>query len=320
MKPQKILVTGAGGFIGSHLCEKLLSLGYQVSGIDCMGGNDNWIKEKNIASCLQHPQFTFIKANLLEYNLPSLLNGVDVIYHLAATAGVRSCWGNNFLPYINNNILATQNLLEAAKGLNLKKFILASTSSVYGITSGPTREDHPTVPLSPYGVTKLAAEHMAAIYQKEFKIPITVLRYFTVYGPRQRPDMAFHIFIKSLLSGQEIKIYGDGRQIRDFTYVKDVINGTIKAMYYPLHGTVFNIGGNTRASVNDIINMLKNITGCCANITYITAQPGEPKQTWADISKTTKSLNYLPNTQLKDGLVAQLKYIKELYGSNLSYG
>lgn len=320
MKSQKILVTGAGGFIGSHLCEKLLSLGYQVTGIDCMGGRNNWIKEKNIASCLQHPQFTFIKANLLEYDLPSLLKGVDVIYHLAATAGVRSSWGKDFLPYVNNNILATQNLLEAAKGHNLKKFILASTSSVYGITSGPTREDHPTHPLSPYGITKLAAEHMAAIYQKEFKIPITVLRYFTVYGPRQRPDMAFHIFIKSLLSGQEIKIYGDGRQIRDFTYIEDIINGTINAMYYSIHGTVFNIGGNTRASVNDIINMLKNITGCYANVTYITAQPGEPKQTWADLTKTTKSLNYLPNTKLKDGLVAQLKYIKELYGPNLSYG
>lgn len=308
-----VLVTGAAGFIGSHLSEKLLDRGYQVTGIDYMGEPNEWIKEKNIADILKHPNFTFVKADLLHMDLHSLLHGVDIIYHLAATPGVRASWGRKFSSYLNNNIQATQLLLEAAKERSLKKFILASTSSIYGIIYGPTGEEHYPRPLSPYGVTKLAAEHLAGIYHRELALPITVLRFFTVYGPRQRPDMAFHRFIKSILTGTPIKIYGDGGQIRDFTYVSDIVEANLKAMRLPEHGNVFNLGGNTRVSVNDVIKLLETMTGCKARVSFQPPQPGEPRETWADITKAATCLNYRPQTVLEDGLAAQIAYIKELY-------
>lgn len=309
---RKILVTGAAGFIGSHLCEKLINQGFLVTGIDNMVPN-TWIKEKNILNIQNHSNFTLIKADLLQIDLSSLLQGVDVVYHLAATPGVRSSWGRNFQPYLNNNIQTTQLLLETAKDVPLKKFILASTSSIYGAVHGPTREDHEPRPLSPYGVTKLASEQLAAIYCREFGLPLTVLRFFTVYGPRQRPDMAFHRFIKSILAGTEIKVYGNGNQIRDFTYVADIVEGNLKAMCYPKHGTVFNLGGNTKASVNESILLLEDIIGLSAKVLYHPAQPGEPKETWADTSKAKNSLNYQPKTTLKEGLLAEVEYIRELH-------
>ncbi len=311
-----ILVTGAAGFIGSHLCTSLLARGCRVTAVDYMGEPNAWIKEKNIAPLLQHPQMKLFRNDLLQLELPALLKDIEVVYHLAATPGVRTSWGKDFLPYLHNNIQATQYLLEAAKGCPLKKFILASTSSVYGAVHGPADEDRLPSPLSPYGVTKLAAEHLAAIYHREFGLPLTTLRFFTVYGPRQRPDMAFHIFIKSLLANKDITVYGDGCQVRDFTFVADIVQANIAAMDYPKHGTVFNLGGNTRASVNEIISLLAEITGRTPKINYQPAQPGEPKETWANISKAANCLNYRPATTLKDGLLAEVDYINELYKSS----
>lgn len=308
---KKILVTGAAGFIGSHLCEKLLSRGCLVTGIDNMVPN-RWIKEKNINGVLRHPNFTFVKADLLQTELTWMLNGVDAVCHLAATPGVRSSWGKKFLPYLHNNIQATQVLLEAAKDSRLKKFILASTSSVYGDADGPLVEEHFPGPISPYGVTKLAAEHLAGVYHQAFGLPLTVLRFFTVYGPRQRPDMAFHRFIRSLLAGSEIKVYGDGNQVRDFTYISDIVEGCIKALDFPEQGHIFNLGGNTRASVNEVIGILAKITGEKAKVSYLPAEPGEPKKTWADISKAADCLNYCPRTVLETGLRKEIAYIEEL--------
>jgi len=311
---EKILVTGAAGFIGSHLCETLLAKGFSVIGIDCFQA-PAWVKEKNIASLISNPDFKLIRGDLLELELPVILDGVHVIYHLAATAGVRASWGTNFQTYIRNNIKSTQLLLETAKGRRyLKKFILASTSSVYGATDGPAREDHPLRPLSPYGVTKLAGEHLAAIYHREFGLPLTILRFFTVYGVRQRPDMAFHRLIKAVLAGEEFKVYGDGGQIRDFTNISDIVDGNIKAMNLASHGNVYNLGGTSRASLNDVISLVQKITGIEARIKYIPEQPGEPRETWANISSATRDLKYSPTIALKDGLHAEIAYIKELYG------
>lgn len=308
-----ILVTGAAGFIGSHLCEMLLQQGGQVTAVDYMGEPNAWIKEKNIAGLSGRPGFTLLKKDLLQADLPALLAGVDAVFHLAATPGVRASWGREFSAYLNNNIQVTQLLLEAAKGRPLKKVVLASTSSVYGNVHGPAGEEQYPRPLSPYGVTKLAAEHLAAIYHREFGLPLTVLRYFTVYGPRQRPDMAFHRFIKAILTGDAIKVYGDGSQVRDFTYVADIVEGTAKAIDCPEHGTVFNLGGNTRACVNEVIKMLAEISGRPARVTYLPDQPGEPHETWADITKAGGYLNYRPKMALRDGLAAEVKYIRELY-------
>lgn len=310
---KNVLVTGAGGFIGSHLCENLLRRGHRITAIDSMDGPNRWIKEKNILSIAKNPNCLFIRANLLDADLSSLLESIDVVFHLAATPGVRTCWGSNFSPYLDNNIMATQVLLEAAKDYPLKKFVLASTSSIYGSVQGPTDEEYRPNPLSPYGVTKLAAEHLALIYQREFSLPLTTIRYFTVYGPRQRPDMAFHRFIKSMLSGTDITVYGDGNQMRDFTYVTDAVEATILAMSSPVHGNVFNAGSSTRTSVNEIIWTMANITERKAKIIYQPAQPGEPKETWADIGKITRELGYLPRTNLEEGLRAEVAYIKDLY-------
>lgn len=309
----RILVTGAAGFIGSHLCEKLLGMGYRVTGIDCFR-EPAWIKEKNAASLIGEPDFTLIRGDILDLELPSILDGINIIFHLAATPGVRSSWGKNFSSYARNNIQSTQALLEAARGRRyLKKFILASTSSVYGAVNGPAKEDMMPRPLSPYGVTKLAGEHLAAIYQREFHLPLTILRYFTVYGPRQRPDMAFHRLIKAALTEVEFTVYGDGCQIRDFTNVADIVEGNIKAMKLAGHGTVYNLGGRSRASLNEIIGMVREITGKETSVRYVPASPGEPRETWADISGAARDLRYSPETQLKTGLADQIEYIRELY-------
>jgi len=310
---KKVLVTGASGFIGSHLCERLLEQGYEVTGIDNMDEPNSWIKAKNLACVLTYPNFTFIKADLINADLPALIRGFDTVCHLAATPGVRTSWGRSFASYLNNNILATQLLLEAAKKNPPQKIILASTSSVYGEVIGPAAEELCPRPLSPYGVTKLAAEQLGAVYHREFSLPLTILRFFTVYGPRQRPDMAFHRFIKSLLERNEIKVYGDGNQKRDFTYITDIINGSINAMHLPDNGAVFNLGGNTIASLNEVIMMLENITGLTARVSYGKPRPGEPKETWADISRAARFLNYSPVTGLVQGLTEEVNYIKDLY-------
>lgn len=246
----KILVTGAAGFIGSHLCEELLKdKKHNVIGIDdFIGPTPFSLKLKNLKNLLPEKRFTFIKENLLTADLASLLEGVDVIFHLAAIPGVRSSWGNHFHPYAAHNIQALQRLLEACREHSIQTFVFASTSSVYGEKQGKVSENTSLSPLSPYGVTKLTGEKLCHVYKQSFGIPIVILRFFTVYGPRQRPDMAFHRLIKQHLQQKPLTIFGDGQQSRDFTYISDCVKGITAVLGKPhLIGETVNIGGAERA-------------------------------------------------------------------------
>ena len=304
----KALVTGCAGFIGSHLVDKVLSSGYKVIGIDCLTDYySRAIKEGNIAVALEHKDFEFIEEDILEIDrFPS----VDCVFHLAAQAGVRASWGSSFEIYTRNNIEATQKLLEFYKSRKIKKFVFASSSSVYGDAKLPMKEDSILKPVSPYGVTKLAGENLCYLYWKNYNIPTVSLRYFTVYGPRQRPDMAIHKFVRAILDGEEIVVYGDGEQTRDFTYVGDVIEANLLAANSDLVGETFNIGGGSRISVNDLIKLIEKITGKTAKIEYMEKQKGDAKDTLADITKTTKLLKWAPKTKIEEGLRRQMKWMK----------
>lgn len=312
----KILVTGAAGFIGSHLCEQLLTKPTnEVIGVDTfIGPTPEILKRQNIKNLVQHARFQLIEADLLSIDLESLLLGVDVIYHLAGMPGVRSSWGKDFDPYVTNNILVTQRLLEAVKNKPVKKFIYASTSSVYGEKTGKVSENAYLTPLSPYGITKLTGEHLCQVYMKSYNIPLIIVRFFTVYGPRQRPDMAFHRFIAQILQGKPVTIFGDGTQSRDFTYISDCINGLLPLCYQEgLIGQTINIGGKERATVNEVIAMIENITEKQANFLFSARVSGEPTQTWADISNAEKLVNYNPKIKLTEGLTKEVDYIRSIY-------
>ncbi len=333
-----VLVTGVAGFIGSHLAERLVAEGYEVIGVDCFTDYyPRWMKERNIKNLLGHERFTFLEADLQDLDLVALLRGdwpaerwpltdgdrgqvslvrgrpVDYVCHLAAQAGVRASWGCSFEVYTRNNVLATQRLLEAAKEVPLKKFVYASSSSVYGDAEAyPTSEDITPRPVSPYGVTKLAGEHLCILYHKNFGIPTIALRYFTVYGPRQRPDMAFHKFIRAMLSGEEITVYGDGKQTRDFTYVDDAVQGTLLAMQSEVESGVFNIGGGSRVSVNEVLQMLEEIVGKKARVRYVASQKGDVQHTSADVGNAHLYLGYTPETTLECGLAKQIAWMHSM--------
>lgn len=308
----KALVTGCAGFIGSHLTDKLLEGGYKVIGIDCFTDYyPRQFKEKNLENALKNDNFALIEKDILDLDLDSVLS-VDYVFHEAAQAGVRKSWGKDFRVYMNNNIFVTQKLLEACKGKNIKKFIFASSSSVYGDSELPMKEDYCPMPLSPYGVSKLACESLCHLYWKNYRVPAVSLRYFTVYGERQRPDMAFHRFIKGMLNGEQIEVYGDGNQTRDFTYVGDILKGIMLAAECDTEGEVFNIGGGSRVSVNKILRMIEDIMGKKANVKYIQVQKGDVRHTYADISRAER-IGYEPRTKLGEGLAKEIKWIKKLY-------
>ncbi|MDI6704305.1 MAG: NAD-dependent epimerase/dehydratase family protein [bacterium] len=308
----KCLVTGVAGFIGSHLAERLIDLDYEVIGIDSfLDYYPREIKEGNIANLLSKKGFTFIEGDLLQVNLRDMIRDVDYIFHEAAQAGVRASWGQDFSIYVNCNILATQRLLEAAKGSNVKRFIYASSSSVYGDTDTlPMKEDSILKPISPYGVTKLAAENLCYLYFKEFGVPTISLRYFTVYGERQRPDMAFHRFIKATFNNEECIIYGDGNQTRDFTYIKCAIQANISAMESPVVGEVFNIGGGSQITLNGAIEILERVMGKKVRLRYIESQKGDVRHTYADTQKARELLKYRPESNLEEGLLKEVEWIK----------
>lgn len=312
----RILVTGAAGFIGSHLCAKLLeNVDIEVVGVDTfIGPTPKDIKVANLPELINHPRFTFIEVDLMKADIDDLLSQVEVVYHLAGMPGVRSSWGNDFNDYVTNNINLTQKLLESAKNIPLKKFIYASTSSIYGEKSGMVKEDEYPLPLSPYGLTKLAGEHLCNVYRHSYNIPIVIVRFFTVYGPGQRPDMAFHRFIKQILTGEPLTIFGDGTQSRDFTYISDCVEG-ISKIYDKDHvvGTYMNIGGKERASVNEVIGMIEELTGKKANKKILPKVSGEPKHTWADITNAKKLIGYEPKVTLREGIAKEIEYIKKIY-------
>lgn len=309
------LVTGAAGFIGSHLAERLARDGHHVIGVDCFTDYYPRIyKQSNLETVLASPRFQLREVDLLRVDLAGLLDGVDYIFHEAAQAGVRACWGDNFQVYVDNNILATQKLLEACRQNKPKKLIYASTSSIYGhAESDATPETAMPRPISPYGVSKLAGEHLCQLYAANFQVPILILRYFTVYGPRQRPDMAFHIFVKAMLQNQEISIFGDGNQSRDFTYIEDAVEANVLAMQSDATGEIFNVGGGSRVTMNETLTLLQEIAGVGPLIRYREKLKGEALRTAADISKAAKILGYAPRHGLRDGLTKEVDWLRNWY-------
>jgi UDP-glucuronate 4-epimerase len=307
----KCLVTGCAGFIGSHLSERLVADGHSVVGVDAF--SDYYaprLKEANLAALHPQPAFRPVRGSLLELDLAPLLDGVDVVFHLAAQAGVRPSWGRAFRVYMDANILATQRLLEAARERPLRRLVYASSSAVYGGSELPKREESPTRPLSPYGVSKLAAEHLCGLYAAAYGLPTISLRYFTVFGPRQRPDMAFHRFIRAMRADRPVPIFGDGRQTRDFTFVRDIVDATCRAAEAPTPaGEVVNVAGGSRVELGAVIGELERLTGRTARLESATGAPGEMPHTYADIRRASDLLGWSPKTSLAEGLHEEIAWI-----------
>lgn len=305
----RILVTGAAGFIGSHLCERLIADGHSVIGVDAfIPYYPRSIKERNLSGLLSAKDFTFYELDLRTSELGPLVRGIDVVVHLAAMAGLLRSW-QEFESYMTCNILATQRVLATAADARVAHFIHASTSSVYGRFAAGA-EDAPLAPVSPYGVTKLAAEQLCRAYAEQFCLPITILRLFSVYGPRQRPDMGYNIFIRRILAGEVITVDGDGTDSRSNTYVADCVQGMVLALEQPQQsiGRTFNIGGGEEVSVNEALAMLAELSGLPVRVEYGPPRPGDQKRTAADISQARRLLGYAPATRLIDGLAAQLEW------------
>ncbi|QYX33058.1 NAD-dependent epimerase/dehydratase family protein [Sphaerospermopsis torques-reginae] len=313
----KIIVTGAAGFIGSHLVNILLQQGEEVIGIDEFNDYyDPQLKRKNIATLENSPNFTLVEGDIQFLDLPKLFQDVEIVYHQAAQAGVRNSWGQGFRAYTERNINATQVLLEAAKDARqLKRLVFASTSSVYGDAETlPTHEEIPPKPVSPYGITKLAAERLCGLYHKNFGLPFVSLRYFTVYGPRQRPDMAFHKFFKAVLQDEAIPVYGDGQQTRDFTFVSDAVAANLAAATAPeAVGEIFNIGGDSRVVLTQVLDTMEEIVGKPIKRNHIEKAMGDARHTAADVSKARKILGYCPQVSLREGLAKEWEWVKSLY-------
>ena len=311
----KCLVTGASGFIGSHLCERLIKQNYSVVGIDSfIDFYPRWIKEDNISALMKNSSFELIPNDINSIDLNQLLERVDCVFHLAAQAGVRKSWGENFSVYTKNNIEATQRLLEAARKNKIGMFIYASSSSVYGLTPDlPMKETSPLLPFSPYGVTKLAAENLSFLYFKNFGIPTICLRFFTVYGPRQRPDMAFHKFFDAIKKNKQIVVYGDGKQTRDFTYVGDVVEVTFQALEKGKPGEIYNIGGGSQTELNAVFPLFEKICKKKFKIKKTKTQEGDVAHTFALIDKAKENLNYSPKTQIEDGLQEEWRWLLRLF-------
>jgi nucleoside-diphosphate-sugar epimerase len=307
------VVTGAAGFIGSHLCERLLREGHRVVGLDAF--TDYYpraAKEANLAAAREHPRFRFLQVDMARADLHPIVAEADFIFHQAGQPGVRASWGKDFDLYLEHNIRATQRLLEAAKGSpRLRRLVFASSSSVYGQAQDlPLREDSLPQPFSPYGVTKLAAEQLCALYHRNYGVPAVALRYFTVYGPRQRPDMGFHNFILAALRDRPIVVYGDGEQTRDFTYVADAVEANWLALTPRAVGQVFNIGGGSCSSVNQVLGALGEILGRPIRREQRPPQPGDVRHTWADTTRAREVLGFSPRASLREGLAHQVEWLR----------
>jgi UDP-glucose 4-epimerase len=313
----KALVTGAAGFIGSTLSEHLLAHGATVTGLDCF--TDYYPrpqKEANLAVLLGRNGFRFVESTIAGADLGVLLDGVTHVFHLAAQAGVRKSWGTEFATYTVNNVDATQILLEACVGRPLERLVYASSSSVYGDEAPiPMREDALPRPVSPYGVTKLAAEQLCHLYCVNFAVPAVSMRYFTVYGPRQRPDMAFRRFLEAARDGRAITVYGDGEQTRDFTFVSDAVRATATAGTRGVPGRAYNIGGGSRVTVNQVIDLVSRVTGRNVRVRREPSQKGDMRDTYADTTLARQDLEFVPRVSLEEGLAAEWAW---LMGGNVS--
>ncbi len=310
----KTVVTGAAGFIGSHLAASLLEAGHEVLGIDCF--TDYYpraAKERNLAPLREHAGFRLVEERLQDAALAGLLEGASVVFHLAAQAGVRASWGREFAHYTEHNVLATQRLLEAALAAGRPRVVYASSSSVYGDAAAlPLREDGVCRPVSPYGVTKLAAEHLAQLYHRNHGLATVSLRFFTVYGPRQRPDMAFHRFLKAARDAQPITVYGDGSQTRDFTYVDDIVSALRAAALSGQPGCVYNVGGGERVALNEVLHLIESVTGKRLQVQRQEPQMGDMKDTFADTSAASRDLGFRSTVSLAEGLAREWQWIRGL--------
>jgi UDP-glucuronate 4-epimerase len=307
----RALVTGCAGFIGSHLTEALLDDGDDVVGVDCF--NDNYgrrQKLRNLERAREWDAFDFVPIDLSRGELEDLVADCEVVFHLAAEPGVRASWGSRFDNYLRNNVLATQHLLEAAKEWPERRFVYASSSAVYGQAETlPTEETVTPRPFSPYGTTKLAGEHLCNLYHGNYGVHALSLRYFSVYGPRQRPDMAFSIFCRAVLRGEPLRVFGDGQQTRDFTYVGDVVQATRAAASAPsVVGKVFNIGGGSRISLVHTVEVLERLVGRHLPIELDRNWEGDVRHTGADTSRARKYLGFKPTTDLYEGLRLQFEW------------
>jgi nucleoside-diphosphate-sugar epimerase len=319
----RALVTGCAGFIGSSLTDRLLAQGWDVVGVDSF--DDYYardLKESNLSEARRSPAFNLVEADLLELasrdgaadvgdRLSEIVSSVDHVYHLAAQPGVRGSWGRSFERYVRNNVLATQALLECAKDVGIESFVCASSSSVYGETDVlPMDEQAECRPFSPYGVTKLASEHLARLYARNFGLPTVALRFFTVYGPRQRPDMAFNRFIRAALEGRAIEVFGDGSQTRDFTFVSDIVDGIVAAPAAPT-GSVLNLGGGCRISLSGALEVLESVVGREIGVRRSDVQAGDVTDTWAAVARARESIGFEPKVDLATGLAAEYRWLSE---------
>jgi len=321
----RCLVTGAAGFIGSTLCDRLLESGHDVVGIDSfVPYYARSIKEGNLAQARSSSRFQLIEQDICDVFAsagPMSLDDVDVVFHQAAQAGVRASWGKDFEGYVHNNILATQKLLEACQLRPGIRVVYASSSSIYGETDRfPMSEADLPKPVSPYGVSKLAAEHLMGLYHHNFGVETVALRYFTVYGPRQRPDMAFHRIIRSILTGETFRLFGSGEQTRDFTFVGDIVEANIQAASAGMAGAVYNLGGGTRISMNDVIELIENISGRKANVVREQRQDGDVTNTGADVSRAAADFGFKPAVSLEEGLRREVEYIDDLLARETAAG
>jgi len=308
----KALVTGAAGFIGSTLCDRLIADGVDVLGLDCFTDfYARTVKERNLSGLKESPCFRFVESTIRDADLPGLLRDRTHIFHLAAQAGVRTSWGRDFSIYTVNNIEATQLLLEAARSVpSLERLVYASSSSVYGDSVAiPMRENALPQPVSPYGVTKLAAEQLCHLYHANYQVPAVALRYFTVYGPRQRPDMSFHKFLRATIRTEPIRLYGDCEQTRDFTYVHDAVNATVAAATRGVPGRVYNVGGGSRVSMNHVVEMIARVADKQPIVEVDPAQPGDMRHTYADTSQARADLGFQPQISLEEGLRAEYQWL-----------
>lgn len=309
----RALVTGAAGFIGSTLVDRLLQDGHDVVGIDRL--SDYYSidqKRDNLAQSRCSSAFTFLEVDLLTTNLEKVLEGIDWVFHQAGQPGVRASWGTQFDEYVHDNVLATQRLLEASLAAKISRFINASSSSIYGnALHYPTSEDDPKSPVSPYGVTKYAAEQLCSAYAHNFELPIVSLRYFTVYGPRQRPDMAIRRMIDAAISegAESFEVYGDGMQLRDFTFVDDVVDANIRAAAADhVIGSVLNIAGGSSVNVNDLIELVGRTVGREVPVRRNPPQAGDVRQTGGAVDAAKARLHWEPSVSLEAGIEHQVAW------------
>ena len=309
----RALVTGVAGFIGSTLADELLGRGDRVLGVDCFTPYyERGVKEANLTGARHSDRFELIEADLRSCDIEPLLDGIDVVFHQAAQPGVRLSWSAGFADYVGHNVLATQRLLEAVKGASKAKVVYASSSSVYGNAAAyPTTEDDLPRPHSPYGVTKLAAEHLCNLYAANWNVPTVSLRYFTVYGPRQRPDMAFHRLLASTLAGEPFPLFGDGSAIRDFTFVGDAVAANLAAADQDCEpGTVVNVAGGSSISMRELLDLAADVVGRAPTIEPRPDQPGDVARTGGTIDRARNLLGWEPTTDLRTGLTAQVAWHK----------